>query len=354
MEQKINYEYNKKNKQINQNTDEEKNKETTELIDDIKKVYQGKKKQKLNGETQENKRLYETINKEQTLKKEAYDYLSKIVGADLYKIENRKEIKKAYKILDNVQKDIENLETILKGKETYKLPTGGTKEFIEYISNIDPKKKGLYFKEQELRDITILFKNKELEHKDHIDTYKEKIEEIEQKTDSENNYTNQTLKELRQEKHNYARLINAHQRRREEINHELDGYICEIKIIQNQICEQQNLLNYTRSLSNNIKFSLNIVGQDFTTEEGKAYTKAMKNMTSLQKLGDKFKTYAEEFVKNKNTKLDNIYKKAEHTIRTDNGEELSDSILAKNKSIFNQSSANMKAMRDTYFEQLGY
>lgn len=342
---------------IHINMDQEKNEETSNLLKEARKIYEGqKKKKKLNEDVEENKAIFEAVKKDEELKKKAYDFLSELLGVDLYKVENRKEINRAYKKLEQVKTGITNIEKVLNGKETYKIPNTTDEALITYISSVDPKKKGLYFKEQELTDITVMFKNKEIDHKDTINKYEEQIDKLRKKIEQakEKNYEKDTVINLRKQKFNLNRLKKSHERRIAEINHELDSYIGDLKLVQNNIYQHQKLLDASRKLSNNIKFSLNIIGPEYVTDEGKMFGKNVKNLSELQKVGERFKNYVTEFIDNKNTKLERIYSKVDETVSDENGGQLGDKILRKNKADFDKSAATLKAIRDTYFEQLDY
>lgn len=342
---------------INIDLDGEKSQETSNLLKEARKVYEGqKKKKKQNEDVEENKAIFEAVKKDEELKKKAYDFLSELLGVDLYKIENRREIKKAYKKLDQVKANISKVELTLNGKETYKITNTTDEGLITYISSVDPKKKGLYFKEQEITDITVMFKNKEIEHEHTINKYEEQIETLRNQIDQvkDDNYEKDTLIALKKQKFNLSRLKQSHERRIKEINHELDSYIGDLKLVKNKIYQNQKLLDASRKLSNNIKFSLDVIGPDYVSEEGKTFGQSVKNLTELQKMGEKFKNYVTEFLENKHTRLEKIYTRVDDTVSDENGEQLQDTVLKNNKASFDKSAATLKAIRDTYFDELDY
>jgi hypothetical protein len=273
----------------------------------------------------------------------------------LYKSENRREIKRAYKLVDKIKKDIKNLEQVLNGDEVYSPPSLNNDTLISYLSSVDPKKKGLYFQFNECRDITIIFKNQEIEHKHYIETYENKIDEIDKQIVSLNGNGEINKKQsLWKEKLDYKRKIDIHTRDLDDIYNDLDSYIIKSKHLENKIYEFQNALNASRVLSNNVEFSLSIIGPDHLSKEGQTLEEALNTLSRLESSSNKFKEFIEEYAIKKNSQTDNIYNKVSKTSKDSNGEEISTKILNKNKSVSDYSKSDMKAMRDTYFENLGY
>lgn len=336
-------------------TDELKSKETYKLRQSVKNIFKEDNRKRLDDEVESNKEIHETIIKSSDMKKQAYDFLSETLGIDLYKQENKNEIKKAYKLINKVKKDMKILENVLNGEEVYDPPSLNNDALITYLSAVDPKKKGLYFRFNECKEITLIFKNEEVAHKNYIEMYENQIDNLNEQLASLQGTDNlDKLKSITKEKMDYKRKIEGHTRTLEDIYNDLDNYIIKSKHLENKIYEFQNALNASRVLSNNMELSLGIIGPDHMSLEGQTLDNAMKNLSQLQKSGNLFTKFVEEYATQKNSKNDQLYSKVDKTSKDSNGEEMSTKILNKNKSIFNYSKANMKAMRDTYFKDIGY
>ncbi|MFW6310972.1 MAG: hypothetical protein ACOC1K_01925 [Nanoarchaeota archaeon] len=336
-------------------SDEDKSKETYKLRQNTEELFKERRDKRLDDDVEDNKEIYESLNDSSDFKTRAYDFLSEVLGVDMYKNANKREIKKAYKLIDEVNKDIKSLEQVLNGDELYNPPKTNNEAILDYFSSIDPKRKGLHFKFNESEEITVMFRHQELEHEAYIKDYEGQIEKLDDQIKNlqeENNIDK--IKELTQEKLEYKRKIDSHTRDLDGIHNDLDKYIIKTKQIHNKIYEFENALNACRALSNNMEISLSIIGPDHLSIEGKTLNHAVENLTNLEKKGEQFNKLIEVYASKKNSKTQNIYARAEQIARTSNGEEIYKKIIDKNKSAFNYTKANMKAMRDTYFKDIGY
>lgn len=339
---------------LNEKSDIEKIRETTRYRKDINNLFDEKRGKKLKEEVEANKEIYESINTSSDLKKKAYDFLSEVIGVDLYKAENKRELKKAYSLVDIVKKNTKTIEKVLNGDEVYNPQSYNNEALISYLSSIDPRRKGLYFKYNESRDTAILLNNEEKEHQYYITEYEQKIDNIDSQIHKYGLNQIDKVKNLNKEKLSLIRKIESHKRTINDIETDLNKHIIKNKYYENKIFEFENALNRSRSLSNNLEFSLSIAGPDYMSPEGKILDNSIKNLSELQRINDKFKDFIEEYAVKKNSKTEKLYTRIDNSTKDSNGEETYEKILDKNKAFHNQSKANMKAMRDTYFKNLGY
>ena len=321
----------------------------------IKRIRENNGNQNLDEKTRENKQLYEEINqgKVSKTKDEAYTFLSKFLGIDMYDLENKKQIKKAYKLLDDVKKETKNIEKIINGEVTYNPPALDEQSLFTYWSSINPKKKGLSFLNQEYQDVTILLKEYEEIHKNNIEIYEDKIKEIDEqmmKAKTQNGNSHNFFKE----KHNLIRLKEREKENLDAIESELNNYIIDKTIVKINLNDAKNAVNLNKQLIDVAEISFKIIGYNVMTPEGKAIDAAYTKMEELREKIDHFKGYIEEFATGKNSKAKTRYDKVQGTIGNNRGEKISKEISTVYETLNNESKSSMKAMRDTYFEELGY
>jgi hypothetical protein len=330
--------------------------ETNDLIKKVDQIY-SKNNTTLDEDTETNKELNNSLNdvenSTKNLKNQAYDVLSKFLSIDMYKLENKRELKRAYGSLDVLKKDIKVLEKALNGEEIYNPPSLNNADLLRYINNVSPKRKGLYFRDSELKDINLMYRSQEIELNNRISLFEQQIEGIDNKLVDVKSSDINIARSLSKERTNLMRMLDSYQRKVEDINNDMNKYIIEHKIVENMIYEYSTILNTGRNLYNNVELSLSIVGSDLSPE-GKTLEQAIGSLKNVKNISEKFKSFITKYAVEKKSRNSRLCDEVNKVVSDDNGEELSDSITRINKQLYNSSKSNMKAMRDTYFNNLGF
>ena len=341
----------------NGHTNNDSLKSASKFSKDVNDLYSSNPEIKLDESTKKNKNLNETLQKSNTdtgdFKKKVYDFFSSTFGIDLYNLENKQELKKVNNFLNNVQSDLTNIEKVLNGKEVYNPPSTNNEDILNYISSISPERKGLFFKNSELKDILIMYKSHEDEIDIHLKHFENQISSIDEKLSNKDASTSvKALIELKKEKMNYIRKADMHTRKLEDIRYDMDKYICLQQETENSIYKHLNTLDNGRTLYNTLNAILK-AGPGMSRED-KLLEKIDKNLNEATDMCERLYPFAKEHVEN----MKNINKSFDGRVKKvttdDKGNQLSLEILDMRKNLYNSTMSNMKARRETYFRNLGF
>jgi hypothetical protein len=140
----------------------------------------------------------------------------------------------------------------------------------------------------------------------------------------------------------------------EEIEYELNDYIINKTIVEINLNDAKNVVNLNKQLIDVAEISFKLIGYNIMTPEGKSIDAAYTKMEELREKIDHLKGYIEEYAIGKNSKAKTRYDQVQGTINDNKGEKISKEISTLYETLNNESKSSMKAMRDTYFEKLGY
>lgn len=289
--------------------------------------------------------------KEET--KKVYDLVKTITNIDLNKITSKKDIKQAYSNLEQLKKEIKTLEDRLTGKETYKMPETYDETLVTYINSTDPKRKGLYFKEQELNDVLILLKNKESDYKYAIDDLTSKINKKTEQLENTQELSRTETRELKTDRINLNRQIKLYEQRQTEINYEIDKYVARAKSIKYEIQVTENTLNKGRNTLYFTEQALEIISTNLEYQSNTLIS-TINTIDKINMHSGKLKQYLELHGNEQQNSLERIYKESDKLITNQEGEEYFDTYHQKNRAIRSKDSAALKAKRNNFFEELGY
>lgn len=339
-------EQNKENIRIN-------DQETANTIKDINDALDPNKTKPTNSEQDKYKNYLEVTQNQKEEIKKIYALVKSTTSIDLNKITSKKDIKKAYSNLELLKKEIKTLEERIRGKETYKMPEAYDESILKYINRIDPKKKGLYFREQEINDVLILLKNKESDYKYAIEDTATKIDNITKQITDSQELNRTQLRELKTERINLNRQIKLYEQRQTELNYEIDKYVAKAKTIKHEIQTIENILNKGRNTLYFTEQALEIISTNLEYQSS-PITTTINTIDKINTHSGKMKQYLDVHGNEHQNSLERIYKESDKLITNQEGEEYFDTYNQKNKTIRSQDSAVLKAKRNNFFEELGY
>ncbi len=303
-----------------------------------------------------NKELSTALKDLSDFKKRVYDFTTKHVGINPYLIENKQELKKVRKSIHATKKYMNKLEKELEGEEVYKVQNTLDEKTIDYWNRVDPKKKGLYFKEQQIKDMNFLLKNTEEEYQASISATEKAIEEIDEKLKNadQERYTTETKNNMKRQRIFLRRNIDVREQKIKSLQSTMDKYILEHKEIENDIYDKQNLLNASRELCDTVEQALKITEDNYTPSKTNTNSRTKEQLEILKDMGERFKTIIEQHATTRMNEKDQLFRDIEKLTTNTDGENLMDIHREKNKAKYNESSANKKVRRDKYFSDLGY
>jgi hypothetical protein len=344
-------------KSSNGHTNNDSLKNVSKFAKDVNNLYSSNPEVKLDESTKKNKNLNETLQKSNTdtgdFKKKVYDFFSSNFGIDLYNLENKQELKKVNNVLNTVQSDLTNIEKILNGKEVYNPPSSNNEDILNYISSISPERKGLFFKNSELKDILIMYKSHEDELDIHLKHFENQISSVDEKLNEKSGSLNvKGLIELKKEKMNYMREADMHTRKIEDIRYDMDKYISLQQETESIIYKHLNTLDNGRILYNTLNAILK-AGPGIS-RENKLLEKIDRNLNAATNMCERLYPFAKEHVDNMKNSSKSFDERVKKVTTDDKGNQLSLEILDMQKSLYNSTMSNMKARRETYFRNLGF
>lgn len=285
-----------------------------------------------------------------------YDLTKRLSGINIYRIEGKKEIKKVKKILIDAKRNMDELERILEGEATYKVQNNVDDSLIEYLNSIDPKNKGLYFKEQQIRDMNILLRNMELDYESSINNLDKKIEGLDAQIRKyeDTNTSAETLRNLKKQKIFFKRNKDLRKQRISYIRATIDKYISDHEQIETDIRRAENTLEYTRKLYNFVEHEIKLIETHYVPNGKDGTSKTNESMRNLKEIGERLKEITTKDVSGKIEQEEAMYKQIDQVISTESGQSFAKEMLLKSRAIYNKQSADKKAIRDNYFKEIGY
>lgn len=302
---------------------------------------------------EKNKEAAEALLNLSNFRKKIYDFAAKNTGLNMYKIDNKQELKKISNNLKEVNKYMSTLEKELEGEEVYQVRNTIDEATIDYWNRIDPKKKGLYFREQQIKDMNFMLKNMEQEYEASIDAIEEKIELIENKI-KDKEYSNDSKNNLRRQRIFLRRNIDVRNQKIKSLQLTIDKYISEQEDIENQIHEKQNLLYASRDLYTTVEQSLKIIKNQYVTDKNNTNSNTTDKLRELTDVGTKLKNIVEKYATTRLNEKDKLFDDIKTVTTNTKGENIIAEYMGKNKAKYEEDSAYRKAKRDKYFENLGF